>query len=140
MIILALLHLAQLFMYLYVEIYLLYTYIMWYSCIYCIYNIIIILKLLEPKTLYIDECIVTLSLILYFILIHAFYTSRLNIKFNHAYKCIHQLHYQKQCCICFNYLTILSVHGRHCEHLYHKYCLEKWLTIQKTCPLCRKLI
>ena len=50
------------------------------------------------------------------------------------------------CCICFEELTLTSTPKNllsvcfTCKHFFHKSCMDRWISIKKTCPLCRQLI
>lgn len=41
------------------------------------------------------------------------------------------------CVICMDDITS-EPHKTHCNHYFHKKCLEKWLERKKNCPLCRQ--
>jgi hypothetical protein len=46
---------------------------------------------------------------------------------------------EKECIIC---LDDIETEWRklECQHQYHKQCIEDWITIKATCPLCMKNI
>jgi hypothetical protein len=42
------------------------------------------------------------------------------------------------CCICMtDYEEDIALRRLHCGHHFHQECADKWLKINKTCPLCR---
>lgn len=42
------------------------------------------------------------------------------------------------CCICLiNYEDEDELRELTCSHLFHKDCVDKWLKINATCPLCK---
>ncbi|KAK8334883.1 hypothetical protein V6Z12_A09G016200 [Gossypium hirsutum] len=47
----------------------------------------------------------------------------------------------KDCCICLEEFEV-DEEGRAmpCKHLFHSGCIEKWLEIHGTCPICRFLM
>ena len=45
------------------------------------------------------------------------------------------------CCICMNHFSIndfVKILPCNSKHVFHKTCIEKWLTHNKACPTCRK--
>lgn len=42
------------------------------------------------------------------------------------------------CTICFEKIKISKILS--CGHEYHSECINKWLDINKSCPLCRNII
>lgn len=57
----------------------------------------------------------------------------INITYHHFEKLIHYLHSENQLKISIEIFKI-----NNCNHLFHKHCLNKWLQINNSCPLCRK--
>ncbi|MBA0799525.1 hypothetical protein Gohar_010037 [Gossypium harknessii] len=47
----------------------------------------------------------------------------------------------KDCCICLEEFEV-DEEGREmpCKHVFHSSCIEKWLEIHGTCPICRFLM
>lgn len=48
-----------------------------------------------------------------------------------------------ECCsVCLEYFESSNVQvcRLHCSHYYHNECIERWLELQHTCPLCRTQI
>ena len=45
----------------------------------------------------------------------------------------------KQCAICHEEDTVVRRTLR-CNHTFHVHCIDKWLTVNNTCPLCRQKI
>ncbi|KAA0038718.1 E3 ubiquitin-protein ligase synoviolin B-like [Cucumis melo var. makuwa] len=50
-----------------------------------------------------------------------------------------------QCCVCYEDLNCEREEEKEeevtripCGHVYHKYCILKWLNINNSCPLCRR--
>ena len=48
--------------------------------------------------------------------------------FNKCSICLDKIYFKKN-----TYTTI-------CNHIYHKSCINKWLNISKTCPICREVL
>lgn len=44
---------------------------------------------------------------------------------------------EHECCICTEDISTKTLHTTKCGHHYHKKCLNKWLKINNTCPMCR---
>lgn len=44
---------------------------------------------------------------------------------------------ESECSICLESLKELTVKEMPCKHRFHGDCLDKWLGIQGSCPLCR---
>ena len=45
------------------------------------------------------------------------------------------------CSICLDNIILSNISDNiilDCQHIFHKKCVNKWLKISKTCPLCRK--
>eukprot|EP00929_Paragymnodinium_shiwhaense_P038208 TRINITY_DN20234_c0_g1_i2.p1 TRINITY_DN20234_c0_g1~~TRINITY_DN20234_c0_g1_i2.p1 ORF type:complete len:353 (-),score=43.52 TRINITY_DN20234_c0_g1_i2:71-1087(-) len=43
-----------------------------------------------------------------------------------------------QCSVCMSpFSTGTTVKTKRCQHLFHKKCLQHWLNVNRTCPLCR---
>ena len=47
---------------------------------------------------------------------------------------------EEQCLICFENLSSNKTESFLCQHTFHRNCLEEWFKIERTCPLCRKLL
>lgn len=45
-------------------------------------------------------------------------------------------HSHETCSICLD--VIDNSFKSNCGHYFHKYCIDKWLNINNTCPICRK--
>eukprot|EP01083_Nonionella_stella_P148237 468890_1 len=44
-----------------------------------------------------------------------------------------------QCSVCMsNYVAGDTVRDLYCGHTFHKHCVDQWLPIKRTCPLCRR--
>jgi hypothetical protein len=41
------------------------------------------------------------------------------------------------CAICQDAMTTTMTRIRHCNHTYHRNCLESWFTMSPRCPVCR---
>lgn len=41
------------------------------------------------------------------------------------------------CAICLGRLHFWSCHRTSCGHEFHRACLQQWLQLAETCPLCR---
>lgn len=59
------------------------------------------------------------------------------------------LHYKKNeesdktsqdCPICYEAIDAGCEKVLKCKHVFHKECIEKWLSTKSTCPICRKPI
>lgn len=51
-----------------------------------------------------------------------------------------QIHCNKEdeCCICLDSINDKTkIYNLNCEHLFHPDCIDKWVNINNTCPLCR---
>lgn len=49
--------------------------------------------------------------------------------------------FEDECSICLcSYRPIQQVQHLSCEHKFHSKCIEKWLSSENTCPLCRRRI
>jgi len=44
------------------------------------------------------------------------------------------------CSICFEQYEKENYVAVKCGHTFHKDCIEKWLRIRQTCPLCRESV
>lgn len=42
-----------------------------------------------------------------------------------------------RCPICLKQV-MSPINPNNCRHIFCKYCLKKWLSIKKSCPMCRK--
>lgn len=42
-----------------------------------------------------------------------------------------------ECVICTEFITNEYVAKFECKHMFHKECINEWLTINNTCPICR---
>jgi hypothetical protein len=43
----------------------------------------------------------------------------------------------QECVICLEYMKNQEILTMiHCSHMYHTKCLERWILINNTCPLC----
>ena len=49
---------------------------------------------------------------------------------------------EHECAICYETIEPFQVRAvpRECSHAYHSVCLNRWLTENRSCPLCRKKI
>ncbi len=47
---------------------------------------------------------------------------------------------EDQCLICLESLNSNKTEKFECQHIFHRNCLEEWFKIERTCPLCRKLL
>ncbi|CAF1172549.1 unnamed protein product [Adineta ricciae] len=47
---------------------------------------------------------------------------------------------EDQCLICLENLSLKNTETFPCNHTFHRECLEEWFKIERTCPLCRKLL
>ncbi|CAF3340774.1 unnamed protein product [Rotaria socialis] len=47
---------------------------------------------------------------------------------------------EEQCLICLENLSSKKTETFTCKHTFHRNCLEEWFKIERTCPLCRKLL
>jgi hypothetical protein len=47
---------------------------------------------------------------------------------------------EEQCPICFENLSLNKTETFPCQHTFHRNCLEEWFKIERTCPLCRKML
>ena len=45
--------------------------------------------------------------------------------------------YMDGCPICSKKISITEMKVLHCNHIHHKECIERWLFINYTCPICR---
>ena len=48
-------------------------------------------------------------------------------------------HEQQECVICLDDVET-EWRDLECHHRYHKQCIENWITIRATCPMCMKKI
>jgi len=48
-------------------------------------------------------------------------------------------HEQQECVICLDDVE-KEWRDLECHHRYHKQCIENWITIRATCPMCMKKI
>lgn len=46
----------------------------------------------------------------------------------------------KTCAICLEKISFINKKRTHCNHFFHKKCLNKWLSLNPTCPLCKDLL
>jgi hypothetical protein len=44
------------------------------------------------------------------------------------------------CSICMSHYNIKNLHTLNCNHVFHKDCINEWLTKNNTCPLCRAIV
>ena len=44
-----------------------------------------------------------------------------------------------ECVICLNEVNTGKPEKTFCGHCFHRDCLEKWTTINNTCPMCRRV-
>ena len=51
-----------------------------------------------------------------------------------------KLHRPNDCPICYERMTSKDTTTTRCKHVYHSTCLERWLTTNHTCPLCRETL
>lgn len=42
-----------------------------------------------------------------------------------------------QCCICFYDMKWYNKKTLHCNHCFHRKCLNEWFKKKQTCPCCR---
>ena len=47
---------------------------------------------------------------------------------------------EEQCLICLEDLSSKKTETFPCDHTFHRPCLEEWFKIERTCPLCRKML
>lgn len=47
---------------------------------------------------------------------------------------------EDQCLICLEELSLDKTETFSCNHTFHRKCLEEWFKIERTCPLCRKML
>ncbi|CAF0903256.1 unnamed protein product [Rotaria sordida] len=47
---------------------------------------------------------------------------------------------EDQCLICLENLSLNKTETFPCNHTFHRMCLEEWFKIERTCPLCRKML
>ncbi|GAB2219643.1 hypothetical protein Droror1_Dr00007280 [Drosera rotundifolia] len=53
--------------------------------------------------------------------------------------CPHFLHHSPECCICLaKYQDKEELMQLPCSHVFHKKCVDQWLRITSSCPLCKK--
>lgn len=43
----------------------------------------------------------------------------------------------EECSICIDYILESDKKITSCNHIFHKECLDKWLTLNRKCPYCR---
>ena len=48
-------------------------------------------------------------------------------------------HEQQECVICLDDVET-EWRDLECHHRYHKQCIENWITVRATCPMCMKKI
>ena len=46
---------------------------------------------------------------------------------------------ETECSICFDHLTT-AVSELQCGHVFHRVCIQYWLHLQPTCPLCKQVV
>nr|CAD2184435.1 unnamed protein product [Meloidogyne enterolobii] len=44
----------------------------------------------------------------------------------------------KYCSICTKALTSNNTYNIPCDHVFHKECITKWISLEESCPICRK--
>ena len=45
------------------------------------------------------------------------------------------------CCICLdNFNNVKCIKTLQCDHVFHKYCIDKWIDKKNSCPICRSNI
>ena len=44
------------------------------------------------------------------------------------------------CAICFCELKTAETRVTVCNHLFHSWCLKRWLHVQSSCPMCQKVV
>ena len=72
-----------------------------------------------------------------------FFEEEEKININFCPKCDNKLIYknEKICSICLeNILYKNDIIKTKCNHIFHTKCIEKWLSKQNTCPICRDKI
>uniref|UniRef100_A0A915CYV9 RING-type E3 ubiquitin transferase n=1 Tax=Ditylenchus dipsaci TaxID=166011 RepID=A0A915CYV9_9BILA len=42
------------------------------------------------------------------------------------------------CSICLGAVPAFETETLGCKHKFHKKCIERWLSIKSTCPICRR--
>ncbi|KAK5650450.1 hypothetical protein RI129_001479 [Pyrocoelia pectoralis] len=48
--------------------------------------------------------------------------------------------FQKNCVICFDVLKADSSRRLSCGHKFHESCINRWLSVNNSCPICRKTL
>jgi hypothetical protein len=57
---------------------------------------------------------------------------------NNCFCIYHVPKLEDKCVICLNYLYDVSILD--CEHKFHTRCIQKWMKLNNTCPICRSQI
>ena len=47
---------------------------------------------------------------------------------------------EDRCTICLENLSSNKTESFPCQHIFHRICLEEWFKIERTCPMCRKIL
>jgi hypothetical protein len=50
----------------------------------------------------------------------------------------HEINVTDDCPICFTNLGTNDMIKTNCDHVFHKECLNKWLEVNDSCPVCRR--
>lgn len=45
-----------------------------------------------------------------------------------------------ECSICLTKVGKKTKKKTKCDHIFHHYCLDKWLLISDSCPMCREVL